>query len=153
MAQKMRIKFDKYQSTCNLMMSLGMVFDLRYRMTYIDFFGLIHGENSHIHVGKIKASLRTLFSDLRFFFSFDFIPMPFISFFFRSLQGLSIGPWSQTLDLVLKILDWFDCSTCLMQKPNNVGFYSVGKDLLVDNDLALDQSDTSLHVVGACHGI
>lgn len=51
------------------------------------------------------------------------------------------------------MLDWFDCSTCLMQKPKNVGFYSVGKDLLVDNDVALDQSDTSLHVVGVCHGI
>lgn len=33
-----------------------------------------------------NASLRTLFSDLRFFFfSSDFIPMPFISFFFLPL--------------------------------------------------------------------
>lgn len=64
MALKMRSKFDSYWKECNLLMSIGVVLDPRYKARWVEFvFKRLHGsQNYHTHYNKFQIALNALFS-------------------------------------------------------------------------------------------
>ena len=65
MVDAMRIKFDKYWGSCNLLISIGAVLDPRYKMELIDFsFKLIYSnDRASEEIQLVRDSLNELFKE------------------------------------------------------------------------------------------
>ncbi|KAF7147288.1 hypothetical protein RHSIM_Rhsim03G0102300 [Rhododendron simsii] len=64
MAARMKAKFDKYWSECNLVMALGAALDPKYKLVLIGFcFPEIYGDKSDENIAKVRNSLYDLYDE------------------------------------------------------------------------------------------
>ena len=64
MVRKMKEKFDKYWSDCNMLMAIASVLDPRFKMSFIEFsFPLIYlEEDAQENIKKVQDALKEMFS-------------------------------------------------------------------------------------------
>ena len=64
MVRKMKEKFDKYWSDCNMLMAIASILDPRFKMTFVEFsFLLIYSEeDAQENIKKVHDTLKEMFS-------------------------------------------------------------------------------------------